>query len=71
MFVTLPKVFDAMVGLATCILVGYFVKTKYVIDEVNENGENFKSKKLYDIMIKVVCPVCMIIILLTPFFVNI
>ena len=50
MFVTLPKVFDAMVGIATCILVGYFVKTKYVIDEVNENGENFKSKKLYDMM---------------------
>lgn len=59
-----------VVALITCVLVGYFVKTKYVEDEVLHGEGKFKMKALYRVMVKVICPVCMIIILLTPYFVS-
>lgn len=60
-----------IVALLTCILVGYIVKPEYIEDETTLNGEIFKAKGLYNIMMKFVCPIFMIIILLTPFFVEI
>ena len=59
-----------IVALLTCILIGYVVKPKYIEDETTLNGEKFKSRGLYEVMTKFVCPVFMIIILLTPFFVE-
>ncbi|MCR5688506.1 MAG: sodium-dependent transporter [Lachnospiraceae bacterium] len=59
-----------IVALLTCILIGYVVKPRYIEDELTLNGEKFRSKGLYELMTKVVCPVFMIIILLTPFFVS-
>ena len=56
-----------IVALATCILIGYVVKTKYVEDEVQLNSE-FKSKKMYRVMIKYIAPVCMVIIFLSSVF---
>ena len=60
-----------IVALLTCILVGYVVKTKYIVSEMEDNGEKFKANKMYDIMVKYVCPICMIIILIVPLFVSI
>ncbi len=60
-----------IVALLTCILIGYVVKTSYIEDETTHNGEEFKAKGMYDIMIRFVCPIFMIIILLTPFFISI
>ncbi len=48
----------------TCICIGYFVKPKYVIDEVEVSGK-FKAKKLFSIVIKYIAPVCIILILLS------
>lgn len=59
-----------IVALITCILIGYIVKPKYIEDETTLNGEVFKSKGLYEVMTKYVCPAFMIIILLTPFLVE-
>lgn len=59
-----------IVAFITCILIGYIAKTKYIEDEVLIGEENFKAKKLYRVMIKFICPVCMIIILITPFVVK-
>ena len=59
-----------IVALLTCILIGYIVKPSYIEEETTLNGETFKSKGLYEIMTRFVCPVFMIIILLTPFFVE-
>jgi NSS family neurotransmitter:Na+ symporter len=53
-----------IVALLTCIFVGYFIKTKTLSDEI-ENGFKFKSKKLFDIMIKYVCPVFIVLILVS------
>lgn len=59
-----------IVALLTCILIGYVVKPGFVEDETTLNGEKFKAKGLYEVMMKYVCPVFMIIILLTPFFIS-
>ncbi len=48
----------------TCICIGYFVKPKYIIDEVEESGA-FKGKKLFSVMIKYVAPICIVLILVS------
>ena len=60
-----------IVAFLNCILIGYVAKTKYIADEVLIGETNFKAEKLYNVMIKYVCPVFMIIILITPFIVDI
>ena len=60
-----------VLAFLTCIMIGYVVKTKYVEDEVMHGQKKFRSKLLYNIMIKFICPVCMIIILITPFVTEI
>ena len=60
-----------ILALLTCILIGYIVKTKYVEDEVLYGEERFKARGLYRIMIMYVCPICMVMILLTPFITEI
>ena len=59
-----------IVALITCILVGYIVKTKFVEEEVCTSQEKFLGKGIFNVMIKYVCPVCMVIILLTSLFVK-
>jgi NSS family neurotransmitter:Na+ symporter len=49
-------------ALLFCIVIGYIVKPSFLIEEIELNGQ-FKSKKLFSIMIKYVSPVCLIIIL--------
>ena len=52
-----------IVALITCILIGYVVKSRYVIDEVESSGCEFRIKTIYPYMIKYVCPVILVIIL--------
>ena len=51
-----------IVALVTCILIGFVVKTKFVEEEVESTG-TFKSRGLYRVMVKYVCPVCLVAIL--------
>ncbi len=60
-----------IVALLTCILIGYIAKPSYIEEETTLNGEKFRAKGLYEVMTKVVCPLFMIIILLTPFIADI
>lgn len=53
-----------LVALLTCILIGWVVKPKTVIDEVTEGGYKFGRKTLYIIMIKFVTPILLFILLL-------
>ena len=52
-----------IVAFITCILIGYVVKSRYVIDEVESSGCEFKIKAIYPYMIKYICPVILVIIL--------
>ncbi len=51
-------------ALATCIFVGYYLKPKSVIEEI-ELGGKFKSKRMFIIVIKYVAPICIILILIS------
>ena len=53
-----------VVAIATCILIGWVLKPKTVIDEAEKNGEKMRRKGLYIVMIKVVSPVLLVILLL-------
>ena len=59
-----------VVSLVTCILIGYFAKTKYIEEEVLHGEEKFGARGLYKVMILAVCPICMIIILVSNFFLS-
>ncbi len=51
-----------VVAFATCILVGYVIKPKALIEEIEINGK-FKKKTLFTIIIKYIAPVCIVGIL--------
>ena len=54
-----------IVAIATCILIGWVLKPKAVIDEVTNNGQlKFGREKLYVVMIKFVTPVMLFFLLL-------
>jgi NSS family neurotransmitter:Na+ symporter len=53
-----------IVALFTCIMFGWFVGTKTIEDEVTKNGETFGRKKVFQIMIKYVAPICLVVILI-------
>ena len=46
----------------TCIFVGYIIKPKEIIDEVESSGE-FKRKPLFLVMVKYIAPICIVAIL--------
>lgn len=53
-----------IVALATCIFVGYFLKPKAIIEEVELN-KKFTLKGLFTVMIKYVAPVFIVLILIS------
>jgi len=56
--------FMPIIAIATCILIGWVLKPKTVIDEATKNGEKFGRKTLYIVMIKVVAPLGLLLLLL-------
>lgn len=56
-----------LVALLTCILIGWVVKPKTVIDEVTQGGYPFHRKKLYVVMMKFIAPAFLLILLLQSF----
>jgi NSS family neurotransmitter:Na+ symporter len=53
-----------IIAISTCILVGWIIKPKAILDEVEKNGEAFSRRKLYIVMVKYIAPVLLIILLL-------
>ncbi len=53
-----------IVALGTCILIGWVVGTKVIEDEVTKNGETFKRKGIFRVMIRYLAPIFMVIILI-------
>ncbi len=53
-----------IVALCTAIFVGYILKPKAVIDEVEESG-SFRFAKLFSVMIRYIAPVCILVILVS------
>ena len=53
------------ISLLTSILIGWIVGPKWIIAEVEKNGEYFGRAKLYSVMMKYIVPVVMLILFLT------
>ncbi len=53
-----------IVAFLTCIFVGHVIKPQAVIEEVELNGP-FKRKKIFEIFIKYIAPIFIILILLS------
>jgi len=51
-----------IISLLTCVLVGWILKPKWVIDEVEASGHKFGRKTLYTVIIKYFAPVMMAIL---------
>lgn len=52
-----------IVAFFTCVLIGFIVKPKAVIDEVKVTDGKFKSEKLFTVMIKWIAPIFIVAIL--------
>lgn len=53
-----------VVALLSAVLIGWVMKPDYVIDEMQRNGEHFRRKGIYRIMIRYVVPVLLLILFL-------
>ena len=53
-----------VVAFFTCILVGYVIKPKVIIEEVELNGP-FTRKTLFTVVIKYIAPICIVLILVS------
>lgn len=53
-----------VLAIGTCILIGWVVKPKTVIEEATKNGERFRRRHLYTAMVKFIAPVMLLILLL-------
>ena len=54
-----------IVAFFTCILVGYVIKPKAIIDEVETNNTKFKAKNLFVVVIKYIAPIFIVLILVS------
>ena len=62
---TSNSVLMPIVAFFTCIFVGYVIKPKTIADEVRENGAKFTGEKLFNVMIKWITPIFLILILVS------
>lgn len=53
-----------LVAIGTCLLIGWVLKPKTIIDEVEKSGCKFGRRLLYIVMVKVIAPILLIILLL-------
>ena len=58
------QIMRPLVAISTCILIGWVVKPKTVIDEMTLGGHKFGREKLYIVMIKFVTPLLLTFLLL-------
>lgn len=50
-------------AIGTCLLVGWAVKPQVIIDEATKNGESFRNKGLFILMVKFIAPILLTILL--------
>lgn len=53
-----------LVALLTCVFIGFVIKPKLLTDEIELSGK-FKRKKMFNVMIKYIAPICIVMILIS------
>ncbi len=54
-----------IVAFLTCIFIGYIIKPQTLVDEIETDGKPFKRKGLFNVMIKYIAPICIVLILIS------
>ncbi len=54
-----------VVAFMTCIFIGFIIKPKTIIEEVEAEGVSFKKKKMFTVMIKYIAPIFILLILIS------
>ena len=54
-----------IVAFLTCIFIGFIIKPKAIIEEVELNGQKFGRKRMFVVMIKYIAPICIVLILIS------
>lgn len=52
------------ISLLSCILIGWIVGPKWVVEEMESTGDKFGRKKIYTVMVRYIAPVLMLILFL-------
>lgn len=52
------------ISLLSCILIGWIVGPKWVVEEMESTGDKFGRKKIYMVMVRYIAPVLMLILFL-------
>ena len=52
-----------ILAIATCVLAGWFMNLKDLEDEITKNGEEFKRRGIFRVMVKYIAPVFLVVIL--------
>ena len=53
-----------LISLLTCLLIGWVVKPRWIVEEMEGSGHIFKRKKLYAFMIRYAAPILMTVLFL-------
>ncbi len=62
--IAMNNILMPIVAFLTCIFVGYIIKPQSLVDEM-EIGGRFRSKKMFEIIIKYFAPICIVLILVS------
>ena len=54
-----------IVAFFTCIFVGYIINPRAIIEEAQLEGNKFKAKGLFTVVIKYFAPICIVLILVS------
>jgi NSS family neurotransmitter:Na+ symporter len=60
---TSNSIFMPIAAFFTCVIVGYIIGPKTVIDEIELCGNKFRQKALFTVMIRFVAPIFILLIL--------
>ena len=58
------NIFMPVVAIATCLLIGWGVKPDVVVEEMTKNGEPFRFKGVYSVMIRYIVPFLLLVLFL-------
>ncbi len=48
-----------LISFLTCVFIGWVVKPKWIVEEMEASGDKFTRKKLYSVMVRYVAPIIM------------
>lgn len=54
-----------IVAILTCVFIGFIIKPKAIVEEIEQENVKFKKKRLFEVVIKYIAPVCILLILVS------